>query len=229
MRRPEDKVDTAGKIGRGARSGVAVAALLCATVAAGQRRAHPSAPVAHGEPATAAYFQGKIVHFTVETPAAGGRAEVLGPWELGARAGDRKPRDKRLNLYVVAPGQQYRSEAWAEFDHNLVINDLPVEGAAVEWDVFYAVVLDPKLRDDLRSERDLLVAAQERFVPGDLYDIEDAPGEGLLRGRLHVESLEDLAAYRNPDGSLPRLVLQQAGFAIRATASAEAAADPTVK
>jgi len=201
------------------------AALVFLALAAAGQRPHPTArlasvpgPASPRLPVTSASFEGKSVDLTV-TPAADlGRAALVGPWDFGERVSDPKPRDKRLNLYLVCPGRQHHAEGWEDYDHNLVVNALSPEGQSGEWDVYYAIVLDPALREDLRRERQLLLAAQSRFVPGDLYELDDAPGAAFLRLFLHAETLEDLAPYRRRDGSLPRLILVRAGFAVRATA-----------
>ncbi len=197
---------------------MAAAVALASAFAAG-KSARPKPPAGPGASVNSAYFQGTTVAFTPES-LPGTRQARMGPWLLGSRVTDPKPRDKRLNVYLVSPGEQHRFPAELEFDHNLVINVLPAEGVTREFDVFYAVVLDPHLREDIRDERTLLFAAQERFIPGDLYEIEDAPGEAFLRNLLHMESLAGLKQYRDHEGSLPRLVVVPAGFAIRATAQA---------
>ena len=196
----------------------AAIALVLVTIAAG-KSVRPKPAADPGEPVKTTYFQGTTVAFTPES-LPGTRQARVGPWLFGTRVGDRKPRDKRLNAYLVSPGEQHHSESAPEFDHNLVINVLPAEGVTREFDVFFAIVLDPHLREDIRDERTLLFAAQERFIPGDLYEVEDAPGEPFLRNLLHVDSLEGLRQYRDHEGSLPRLVVVPAGFAIRATAQA---------
>ncbi len=170
-------------------------------------------------PVTSAYYEGKVVNLTLTAPAASRRSVLLGPWDFGERVSDPKPRDKRLNFYLVCPGRQHHAEGWENYDHNLIVNALSPEGAGGEWDVYYAIVLDPALRDDLRRERQLIFDAQSRFVPGDLYELDDAPGAAFLRLFLRVESLEDLAPYRRRDGSLPRLILARAGFAVHASAT----------
>lgn len=197
----------------------AAVALTWATMAAGKSARPKAPPPDPGERINNAYFQGSMVAFAPETLARARQARV-GPWLFGTRVGDRKPRDQRLNVYLVSPGEQHHSDAAPEFDHNLVINVLPAEGVTREFDVFYAIVLDPHLREDIRDERTLLFAAQERFIPGDLYEVEDAPGAAFLRNLLHVDSLDGLKQYRDHEGSLPRLVVVPAGFAIRATAQA---------
>lgn len=207
----------------GQTAGWAALALLAAAVAA--QRPHPAArPASAPAPAsprlrvTSAYFEGKTVDLTPEPAADLRRAVLVGPWDFGERVSDPKPRDKRLNLYLVCPGRQHHAEGWEDYDHNLVVNALSPEGQSGEWDGYYAIVLDPALREDLRRERQLLLAAQSRFLPGDLYELDDAPGAAFLRLFLHLDGLEDLAPYRRRDGSLPRLILVRAGFAVRATA-----------
>lgn len=115
------------------------------------------------------------------------------------------------------PGRQYHSAVNPEYDHNLVINTLAHEKVR-EWDIFWCIALDPALNDDLRSERDLLVAAQQTFRPADLFDMEDIPAREVLREKTGVHSLADLERYRRKDGSLPRLLILPAKLAVSANA-----------
>ena len=170
-------------------------------------------------PASAAYLRNQLVSFYLAPVEKGQQPFSIGPWQFGVRVSDRKPRDKRLNLYLVAPGTQHHAEGYEGFDHNDVINALPPADAVVEWDVYWAIVLDPELRQDLRSEQDLIVEAQEGFVPGDLFEFQDIPGQGFLRAFLEIDSLDGLAPYRRKDGALPRVIIVPAGFAIRARAA----------
>lgn len=151
------------------------------------------------------------------------RAFTVGPWRFGPQL--RFPKhgradridDKRLNLYIVAPGSQHHSDAELAFDHNLLVNARADDDVPLDFDLFWAITLDPSLRTEFRKEGDLLLAAQQRFIPGDLYDFDDAPGAAMLRSALRVDSLRGLARYRNKDGSLPRVLIIQAGFALRAS------------
>lgn len=167
---------------------------------------------------SAAYLRNLLVPFHLAPLEKGQQPFSIGPWQFGARMSDRKPRDHRLNLYLVAPGTQHQAEGYEEFDHNDVINALPREGTVAEWDVYWVIVLDPALRQDLRSEDALIVEAQEGFVPGDLFEFQDIPGQAFLRAFLAIDSLDELAPYRLKDGRLPRVIIVPAGFAIRASA-----------
>jgi len=148
------------------------------------------------------------------------RPARLGPWTLGERldSADEKPRDKRLNLYVVVPGGQYRSAARPEYDHNLVINKYTVDGKAREWDIFWCVALDPTLPTDLHSERDLLLLAHQTFRPAENFAVQLLPANALMKERLSVNKVDDLKRFRRKDGSLPRLLIVPAHLAVRATA-----------
>lgn len=193
--------------------------VVCAALLrAGTPTAAPSNQV------SGAYLRDQLVHFTLAPLEKGQQPFSVGPWQLGARVSDRKPRDKRLNLYLVCPGTQHHAEGYEEFDHNDIINDLPPEGTVVEWDVYWAIVLDPALRQDLRSEQELIVEAQEGFLPGDLFEFRDIPGQAFLRAFLDIGSLDGLASYRLKDGRLPRVIIVPAGFAIRASAAPPEAA-----
>src|SRR5262249_39239211 len=112
------------------------------------------------------YHDGSRMLFTMHDTGTH-RMAKYGRWDLGGRVKDEKLRDRRLNLYVVVPGRQYRSLLHRRYNHTLVINKYTVDGKPREWDIFWCLVLDPSLRSDLRSEHDLLVAAQETFRPPD--------------------------------------------------------------
>ena len=142
----------------------------------------------------------------------------VGPWNLGERLGDDKPRDKRLNLYVVVPGVQYRTSGKPEYDHNRIVNKYTVDGKPRDWDIFWCFILDPALRPDLRSERELLVAKHQTFRPADLFELKDVPPHALMAERLGIKSMADLKRFRLPDGTLPRLLILPAHVAVRATA-----------
>jgi hypothetical protein len=162
-----------------------------------------------------AYYQGESVPFMLLEAASRRQQLRVGPWLLGVSAADPKPRDRRLNLYVVLPGSQHRNPRWPDYDHNCVLSGLPVTEEPVEWDVFWAVVLDPDLHQDFRSEQELVLAAQSGFFPPDLLEFNDLPAEGFIRVQMKVRSLGDLMRFRRRDGTLPRLLIIPAGFAVR--------------
>lgn len=163
------------------------------------------------------YHDGDDLIFTPE--AAGSRKLAsIGPWNLGERVSDDKPADTRLNLYVVVPGVQYRAPGKSEYDHNLVINKYTVDGNPRDWDVFWCFILDPTMRPDVRSERELFMARHQAFHPADLFDIKDVPSHSLMAERLGVRSMADLKRFRRKDGTLPRLLILPARLAVRATA-----------
>jgi len=152
------------------------------------------------------------------TPKATGthRMAKFGPWELGERLKDDRLRDKRLNLYVVFPGSQYRSMTNRRYNHTLVINKYTVNGKPREWDIFWCLVLDPSLRSDLRSERELLVAAHQRFRPANDFKVQRIPSHTLMADELRVTTVDDLRSFRDKDGSLPRVLILPAHMAVRA-------------
>jgi len=168
--------------------------------------------------AVAAYCDGAELSLSPVPPAAPAQEFLVGPWRYGERVVSPRPSDRRPNLYLVAPGVQHQNARVPRYDHNAVINLVPASDAPVEWDVYWAIVLDPRLRHDFRSERDLLLAAQAGFDPGDLYELEDAPGRGWL-ALVNITSAAQLERFRRKDGKLPRLLILPAGFAIRARAS----------
>ena len=162
-----------------------------------------------------AYYEGQPVQIAFEPAAKGQRTLDYGPWQLGISSRNERPRDHRLNLYVVIPGAQHHTEGWDEYDHNMIVNAVPESEDAVEWDVYWVLVLDPHLRTDLRSERDLLLIAQDHFTPGDLFEFDDIPARAVLRDYLHISGIAGLAQFRQKDGSLPRILVLPAGGVAR--------------
>ena len=165
-----------------------------------------------------AYFQGKEIQFTPARPRRAQKTAKFGPWQWGPRLTRLATNDKRPNLYIVSPGTQHVSEQNPAFDHSLVLSALPKSADAAEFDAFFAVVLDPELREDFRSEDQLLLAAQTTFQPPVPFTFEDIPGKTVLRDLLGIDSLDGIEGYRKADGSLPRLIIVEAGFAVRAGA-----------
>lgn len=166
-----------------------------------------------------AYHDGAGILFS---PKATGtrRPARFGPWNLGERleATDEKPRDPRLNLYVIVPGSQYHSPTHPEYDHNLVVNKYTVDNKPRDWDIFWCLALDPNLPPDLRSEHDLLLAAHQSFFPPEFFSIQDVPANGVMAEKLYVTEIEGLRRFRHKDGSLPRMLIIPARLAVRATA-----------
>lgn len=154
--------------------------------------------------------------FTPQLTDSGSEATV-GHWDLGESLEDHKLRDTRLNLYVVFPGGQYRSFLHSRYNHTLVINKYTVDGKPREWDVFWCLVLDPSLHGELRSERDLLVAANQKFHPAGNFEIHRVPAHAVMAEKLNVNSVDDLRRFRTKDGSLPRVLIVPAHMAVRAT------------
>lgn len=164
-----------------------------------------------------AYYKGQEVRFRM-VPAEGRHAVRIGPWLLGARVSVSSPSDRRLNLYIVVPGSQHRIQGRAAFDHNLVLSSIPKTDEPTEWDIYYAVVLDPSVRQDIRDERELLMLDQEKFYPADLLEFDDLPAARFLHAMFKYDSIADLARFRQKDGSLPRVAIMAAGVAARASA-----------
>ena len=193
-----------------------ITALVCAgalCVAAGPPR----------QPMPSAYFEGQVVNLTFERPARGQRTLDFGPWQLGISTRNERPRDRRLNLYVVVPGTQHHAEGWEGYDHNMIVNAVPESDGPMEWDVYWVLVLDPHLRQDLRSERELLLLAQGHFLPGDLFEFDDIPARAVLHDHLHIDTLPGLSPFRHKDGSLPRIVVMPAGGVARIRVESPAA------
>lgn len=189
---------------------------LCAGVLLG------ASPAPETRPLEGVYLDGQVVRLDV---ADGPKPMLVGPWRIGARVMDPKPRDQRLNLYIVAPGTQYHLEASDDFDHNAIVNAVPDAGTSRQYDVYWALVLDPRLHADFKTEKQLLVAAQASFTPGDLFEFDDIPADAFLRTFLKADTLDDLRQYRRKGGALARILIVPAGFAV--TASTPAAAPDT--
>ena len=177
------------------------------------KKAQPEQP----NPATTAFHGGKEVRF-IPAPVEHTRALILGDRVLGPLLPDQKPSDHRRNLYVVCPGTQNHADRHSGLAFNLVLNSLPQAEAPVEWDVYWVVVLDPALPANFDNERDLLLAAQYAFEPGESFTFEQIPGVALLRNRVHINSLEGLDTFRYSDGTLPRLIIVPSRLVIRASA-----------
>jgi hypothetical protein len=176
------------------------------------------------------YHDGAFILFTPELTGSR-RLAKFGPWDLGERlsASDDPPRDKRLNLYVVLPGGQYRSPEHPEYNHTRVVNKYLLDDNPRDWDIFWCLVLDPNLRVDLRSERELLVAAHQRFQTGDNFQIRQVPSYTVMAEKLSVTTAEGLHRFRHKDGSLPRLLIVPAHLALRATATREPVGPPAAQ
>ena len=166
-------------------------------------------------PVTTAYFDGGEIQVQ---PVIEPRSKTFnyGPWTLGSVVHDDKASDHRFNLYVIVPGAEHQAPAPGdEFNHSVLVNSSDDEDDKTqEWDVFWVVVLDPDLNQEVRSERELLLLGQAYFLPKDLYQPEDAPGHILLR-QLGIDSMSDLARFRRSDGALPRVILLSAGAAVK--------------
>src|ERR1041385_6776413 len=112
-----------------------------------------AAPAPDSRTLEAVYLDGEAARLVLPE---GGKPVTVGPWRVGPRVPDTKPRDKRLNLYFVAPGTQYHLDGSEDYDHNAIINALPEAGRSREYDVYWALALDPKLKTDFRNERQLI-------------------------------------------------------------------------
>ncbi|MGZ4815527.1 MAG: hypothetical protein ACXVZV_08970 [Terriglobales bacterium] len=159
-----------------------------------------------------AYFNGHLVTLHSPPVEKGERVLLVGPWNLGPKVSS-KPDDKRPNLYFVAPGMQHQVEGHPEYDHNEILSLAPDE--AKDFDVYFAVVLDPTLQEDFTSEQQLLMAAQQRFSPPEDFTFDQIPSAGFLKAMSKISSLGDLDKFRRKDGSLPKLAIITAHFAVR--------------
>jgi hypothetical protein len=164
-----------------------------------------------------AWYRGELVEFHIAPLGKGERPFRMGPWDFGPRVNVQKPQDTRLNLYLVAPGYQHQAAGFEEYDHNDIINDLPPDGKMREWDVYWALILDPRLQVDIQDEHDLLLYAQESFTLEEFTEFDEIPSSAFLMEFLDTYTLEGLKRFERVDGQLPRLVIVPAGFAVRAS------------
>jgi hypothetical protein len=203
--------------GRALQIGCVTLAGVCACVGAAAL-----APSDDPTPVTEVCFEGRVVKFE-GVPAHGfTRWFRFGPWQYGARGSESKPRDKNPNLYLVVPGDQHHSDAVPQFDHSAIINRVAKQEEA-NWDVYWAVVLDPDLKQDMRDERELLLEAQNTFAPRENFQLSDIPGREVLMRNLKIESVEGLDRFRRNDGKLPRVAIVPAGVSVRGTVTDPAA------
>jgi hypothetical protein len=190
-------------------------AVACAGIALMALGTASSSAAAPAKPATQpVYFEGRKIDFT-PAPRHRGEAEfVFGPWIVGPRLVHEKPRDKRPNMYMVVPGSEYTFPGELAYDHNEIVSTIPTSEDSVDFDVYWALVLDPGLTSEFRSERELVLATQEEFTPGPGFTFEEVPSAKVLHEYLGVDSLEDLEQFRRPNGELPRVVIVPAGFSV---------------
>jgi hypothetical protein len=164
-----------------------------------------------------AYLEGRVVSFQLAPVPPGTPTRQVGPWQFGEKVLYPTPRDRRQNLYVVAPGSQHRVQGYEAYNHNDIVNYMPANASPVEWDVYWAVVLDPALEREFRSEDELLMATQKEFHPGESFRFDEIPAAGFLRDIVKIGSLEALDKYRRPSGNLPQVLILPADFAVRAS------------
>lgn len=179
-----------------------------------------------------AYLNGALVRFIpVETrPSLALRALrkshsavlALGPWHFAA-AVQAKPKDGRPNLYIVSPGTEYHADASSEFDHTLVTSAFRQDADELDFDVYYAVALDPSFDKEMRDENAIIMAAQETFTPGEQFDLSQIPGAAFLR-EINLTKVSDLDGFRRANGSLPRVVIVPAKVTLHL--KPEASAEP---
>jgi hypothetical protein len=194
------------------------AALASAVCVAAVALAQPYVAPLPAREVREAYYRGVLVPFQAERDTLLQRSFVIGPWRFGHRLRE-KPRDGRLNFYVVSPGTQFDVDGGAPYSFNCIVNALPKRpGAQVEWDVYWAIVLDPSLTREIRSEQDLLMATQMEFETPEDFKIQDAPGHELLRRYLRIASVGDLDQFRRKSGHLPRMLIVPARVVLRASA-----------
>jgi len=186
------------------------AAFLCLAGSLDARKQPASIPVRH------AFFQGRVVDF-VPAHVSRGESFQFGPWNFGRKISRPRPQDQHPNLYIVVPGGQNTRQGFERYSHNCILNWLPKGEGSADWDIYYAFILDPTLEIDFRSEKELLIAAQEVFAPAPTFRLEQSPAFAMLKEQLNISSLESLSKYRHPDGTLPGVLIVPARATVRAT------------
>lgn len=191
-------------------------ALLCAvmTVGGGAALAVGKNSEASQESSRQVLFDGRPVELKV-TSARRSAVLAIGPWDL-PHAVREKPDDHDPNLYIVAPGTQYTDNEDPVYDHTEIINTIPVKHGPRAWDIYWAIVLDPSLKEDLRTEQQLLLNTQQEFSPDEHFDFEQVPGAAFLRDFFEINSVDGLDRFRRSDGMLPRLIIVPSGFSVKA-------------
>ena len=192
-----------------------ISTLVFATVAAGAASLllarTPTRPV------TKLYLDGREVDFVAEAGTSAASHFEIGQWRFGRKIREPKPNDKRLNLYVVSPGKQYPVNAAPPYGFNCIVNALSKPGNAAEWDIYWAIALDPTLGNaDVKSEKALIVATEAEFPAADDFDPARAPGHEILRRYMKISKPADLERFRRESGKLPRLIIVPAGIVLRA-------------
>ena len=168
------------------------------------------------------YYNGEAMQFTAQQPqhpSVLGSWFRMGRWQFGARTWQPRPRDGRLNLYIVSPGSQYLVEGEKPFAFNCVINGLPKKPSSwLPWDVYWAVVLDPELNADILDERDLIIYTQSTFTPDPDAGFEQFPGHEVLRRYLGIKTMADVKRFRRRGRSreLPQIIILPAHLMLRA-------------
>jgi len=195
-----------------------VCAALCVSLAASASAASKphakpaSNPYADKIPLEDAYFGGDVVKVRSAPLEKGERALIVGPWNFGPRVSPR-PNDKRPNLYFVIPGTLHEVATYPDYDHTAILSAAPDQPS--DFDVYWALVLDPTVTEEFTGEKELLVATQATFVPGPDFTFDNIPCSGFLRDFLNIKTMAGLDKYRRPDGSLPRVAIVTAGLAVR--------------
>jgi len=189
-----------------------VSVAVSATAGSKPQAKTPTKPVSRKIHLKEAYYAGDLVKLQTAPIQTGESYVVVGPWSLGPRVAT-QPSDKRPNLYFVVPGSLHQVAEYPAYGHTLILSLAPDEPR--DFDIYWAVVLDPSLKDDFTSERQLLLATQQTFVPGDSFSFDQIPSAGFLRDFLKMSSLDDLDKYKRPDGGLPRMAIITAQRAVR--------------
>jgi len=190
-----------------------VCAVLCVSAAVASSAANPpkADPPRHIH-LDEAYYAGDVVKIHTGPRERGEHSLLIGPWNFGPRVSTR-PKDKRPNLYIVVPGTLHQVASYPDYDHTEILSATPDDPS--DFDVYWALVLDPSVDDNFTAEKQLLVATQATFTPGEDFTFDQIPCAGFLRDYLKIRTPEDLKKYRRPDGSLPRVAIVTAGFALR--------------
>jgi len=169
-----------------------------------------------------AYFNGELVKINQAPLEKGQKPMLIGDWNLGPRVSP-TPSDKRPNIYFVIPGTMHEISAThngisglKEYDDTEILSYAPEDPR--EFDVYWAIFLDPNLHEEFTSEPQLILASQQTFLPGDDFTFDKIPTASFLEDYLKISSLGKLDKFRRPNGSLPRVAIITGHFAVRFSA-----------
>lgn len=117
-------------------------------------------------------------------------------WIVGAATIGMSPLPERPDYYAVFPtgGGDVATEE--------------VGSQTIQFDLYAAAVLDPDVAAaDLHSARAILAHSNESFNMPRGWTFDSIPAGEALRDQVNLSGMEELAFFRNPDGTFPRVLI----------------------